>query len=144
MCKKMIKQWIPTFFMMVLFLMVFPVSVKAAYSPNGAVSYAQSHCASGHTSGSSNCPNSWLCAEFISKCLQAGGMSNANKTGCRQLYNELTKYGTSYALAVDSNGSVNVNNNSGKISVGDVIITRCNTHDLYLHAVLVSSTGQQY
>ncbi len=136
---KWLQKFVKIIWVMGICCFVFSIRAEAAYSPNEAVNYARNHCASGHTSGGQNCPNSWQCAEFVSKCLQEGGMGNATQTGCRSLYTELNKYGTSYALTVDSNGYININRNQGKISVGDVIITRCNVHGLYLHAVLVSS-----
>ena len=116
------------------------IDVEASYSASAAINYAKSHMSSGHSS-SSSCPNGWLCAEFVSKCLQQGGLGNATKTGCRGLFNELKTKGTAYTLSVESDGRIKVTGaNAGKISPGDVIITYCKSHDLYLHAVLVSGS----
>ena len=123
------------------------IDVKA-YSGSAAVSYAASHMASNHTSGSSNCPNSWQCAQFVSNCLSAGGLGNGIHARCRELYNDLATRGTVYTLTRGSMSSncysVPTTGNAANLVAGDAIISYCPTCDLYLHAVLVSGASGGY
>lgn len=133
--------------MIMCIISLMPISVHA-YSGSAAVDYARSHCVSNHTEYKSNCPNGWLCAEFVANCVRAGGedIVPSNLKGVRALNNKLSTIGTRYNLEIStagtSNGDRYIKNtgaNAGKIAVGDVIITYCKAHDLYLHAILVSS-----
>ena len=144
--KSKMKKWIGVV-VLVWMTALFPVAASA-YSGSAAVEFARSHCASNHTEYQSNCPNGWICAEFVANCLKNGGfnITPSNLKKVRDLYNALTKLGTSYGLEISTSGLKNgdryIKNtgaNAGKIAVGDVIITHCKRHDVYLHAILVSN-----
>ena len=135
--------------LLVASLVIVPVQETKAYSYSGsaAVEFARSHCAANHTEYTANCPNNWICAEFVAECLRAGGLSitPSNLKVVRNLYNTLSKIGTASEIELSTQTTSggdryikNTGSNVGKISVGDAIITYCAKHDIYLHATLVS------
>lgn len=135
--------------LLVVSLVIVPVQETKAYSYSGsaAVEFARSHCAANHTEYTANCPNNWICAEFVAECLRAGGLSitPSNLKVVRNLYNTLSKIGTASEIELSTQTTSggdryikNTGSNVGKISVGDAIITYCAKHDIYLHATLVS------
>ena len=88
-----------------------------------------------------------LCAEFVSKCLLAGGLNFPLCKGATTLRKTLLDYGcfTEYKLT-ESGDCVYANNaNAGKISVGDVILYRNETtRNLVIeHAVIVTGINSK-
>ena len=89
---------------------------------------------------------SWLCAEFVSRSLRAGGIDINVIKGVGDLYRALLSMnGVSlYELEVSRSGGINANtaNNKGKIKKADVIIITCDLCESapYNHAVLVGDT----
>jgi len=108
-------------------------SYAATYDPNAALNYAAAHC--------NDTPQySADCANFVSKCLTAGGI-NVNKTGTRGLYNAVKGYGTVYKLTLTS-GKIKASSNTGKVSPGDPIFYYCNNCEVYPHVVLCGGTDK--
>ena len=141
----MIKKFSKTLvsFLLIIGLILFPTSRSAAYSysASAAIEYARSHCASNHTEYQSNCPNGWLCAEFVANCIKAGGLDivPSQLRVVRALYNKLSGIGNCMEIEISSTQTStgdryikNIGSNAGKISPGDVIITHCTKHDIYL------------
>lgn len=131
-----------------MLLCVLPAKAGSAYSPEAAVDFARNHCAFNHTEYQNNCPNGWICAEFAANCVKAGGIdiTPSNLKVVRTLFNTLGNYSTRYEIEISQKATKNGDryllasgSNAGKISVGDVIITYCQKHDIYLHAIFVSS-----
>lgn len=88
--------------------------------------------------------SSWLCSEYVSRCLRAGNLQIDVEPGVGGLFRALDSMQgvKKYTLSVESNGKILPQKNSGKISTGDVIImycNNCNDGKPYIHAVLVGS-----
>ncbi len=90
----------------------------------------------------------WLCAEYVSRALRAGGLDIGVHPGVGNLFRALEKINgvTKYKLNVQSNGTILLKNNAGKIAKGDPIVIYCNSclridGKPYIHAVLVSDTS---
>ena len=87
--------------------------------------------------------NNWnngigLCADFVSKCLQAGGVDVYGETVI-DLYNQLKdEYGTSYKLKLTNgtSGKISMSANSGKLKKGDPIFYKCNYCGEFEHVVI--------
>lgn len=135
--KKRIISFLTSLVMVISLVGVVPsMTVSAAsYNSSAAVSYATQHWNDGKG----------LCAEFVSNCLSAGGVSSPWSTSCGTLINNLVNggYGTKYALT-QSGGTIPISSNSGKLSSGDPIFYYCNTCHVYPHVVLCggSSNGK--
>ncbi len=86
------------------------------------------------------CNSQWWCAEYVSRCLIAGGVDMPVITGCKTLYRKLDSMSgvTKYSLKVERNGKVLPQNNSCPITKGDAVIIYCNRcQSSYQHTVLV-------
>lgn len=131
----------------VFFMTIYALNVYA-YDGNAAVSYAGTHMSSGHTNKGYNCPNSWLCAEFVSNCIRAGGISDIYATGCRTFYNQCAARGTVYTLSKGSVSSgaypVLTSGNGANLEAGDVLVSYCASCDKYLHTALISKKSGGY
>lgn len=111
-------------------------TTKSGYNAAKALAYAKSHWNDGKG----------ICAEFVSDCLKAGGLSVWSRgcSGINGLYGQLgrTNGVTRTALKVEKNGSIKVSNNKqATITPGDVILIYCPYETdgaPYIHAVLVS------
>ncbi len=95
-------------------------SAAVIYSPTAALKYAKQHWDDGVG----------LCAEFVSKCLSAGGVSVSDTTvkGLRQSlldgeYAQFKKLKT--VKSSSGNLMVNISDNEGKVKKGDVIFWYC-------------------
>ena len=111
-----------------------PASASATYDANAALSYAANHWNDGIGK----------CAEFVSKCINAGGCS-AYDTGATSLMRKLkeTDMGTVYELPMEFSGNyvyVNLTNYSNVVSSGDPVFyycSSCNDGKAYnIHVVL--------
>ena len=107
-------------------------AVAVNYDAAASVSFSYSHY---------NTDSSWLCAEYVSRCLNAGGVNMTIQKGVKGLYETLSGFDNFAAYQLPYKAGdyrfYATGNNAGKISVGDVIIVRGNDGS-YLHAVLVS------
>lgn len=98
------------------------------YSVSKALKYAQKNWNNGVG----------LCAEFVSKCLQAGGV-DVYEPRVIDLYNELKgEFGDVYKLKLTSgtSGKINMSENSGKLEKGDPIFYKCNYCGDFEHVVI--------
>lgn len=132
------KRFVCLLMAVVLMLSLLPVSSLAAtkytYNPSAALDYARNHWNDGVGQ----------CAEFVSNCIKAGGIS-AWSAGCNSLASQLGNLGvTKTQLIVNNDGTIFLSNNkSTNITPGDVIIYYCNNCLIidgcpYFHAILVS------
>lgn len=102
---------------------------SSGYNPSASITYANNNAYSGQG----------LCAEYVSRCIQAGGISIPVIKGCGSLYRKLDSMGniSKYKLTVDSSGKILPQKNNCPITSGDVIIIYCSRTNEYEHAVLV-------
>lgn len=107
--------------------------VKFSYNPALALSYAERNWNNGVG----------LCADFASKCIQAGGI-NVYKPIVIDLYRALNgTYGTSYKLTLTrgNKGSIKMSDNVGKLDKGDLIFYFCNACRMYTHVVVCNGAN---
>lgn len=86
-----------------------------------------------------------LCADFASKCLQAGGVDVYGETVI-DLYNKLNgKYGTSYKLKLTNgtSGKISMSANDGKVEKGDPIFYKCNYCGDFEHVVICNGANSE-
>ena len=86
-----------------------------------------------------------LCAEFASRCLQAGGVDVFQPTVVN-LYNALNgEYGESYKLELTNgtNGRISMSANDGKVEKGDPIFYKCNYCDEFEHVVICNGANSE-
>lgn len=110
-----------------------PAMAAGTYDPAAALSYAKAHWNDGKG----------LCAEFVRKCLRAGGRK-VTANGCTTMVRQLKQsgYGTWYQLTREADGRISVPKNSGKLSPGDPVFFYCPSETdgcPYVHVVLYSS-----
>lgn len=114
------------------------VKASAAYVYNAkeALEYAEANWDSGVG----------LCAEYVAKCLNAGGVEVSNLRVCT-LYDEILEkgYGTSYKLNLTGgkNGKISLSDNVGKLEAGDPIFFYCNSCDAFQHVVLCNGANSE-
>ncbi len=107
--------------------------IKFSYNPSLALSYAERNWNNGVG----------LCADFASKCIQAGGI-NVYKARCVDLYRELNgTYGTSYKLTLTrgNKGSIKMSDNVGKLEKGDLVFYYCNACRSFEHVVVCNGAN---
>ena len=116
-----IKKHVSTLLTVAMFISILPNIIitarSATYDADAAITYATNH-------WQSNANND--CANFVSKCLQAGGI-NISQSGCPGLHSALQNYGSDFVLTAKGSNPFNVSQNSGKISKGDPIFVHCLT-----------------
>ena len=108
-------------------------SVEFSYNRTQALNYAERNWNNGVG----------LCADFASKCIQAGGI-NVYKPKCADLYRELNgTYGTSYKLTLTrgNKGSIKMSDNAGKLEKGDLIFYFCNACRSFEHVVVCNGAN---
>lgn len=117
---------------MLLAASMIPVSCVAAktegYDSSKALKYAQKNWNNGVG----------LCADFVSKCLQAGGVDVYSDT-VKPLYNQLKDaYGTAYKLKLTGgkSGKISMSANKGKLEKGDPVFYKCNYCGEFEHVVI--------
>ncbi len=107
------------------------------YSVSKALKYAQKNWNNGIG----------LCAEFVSRCLQAGGV-DVFEPRVIDLYNELkSEYGDVYKLKLTNgtNGKISMYANEGKLEKGDPIFYKCNYCGTFEHVVICNgANGEGY
>lgn len=131
------KKFISIILTLILFVTSFSIltvtasaisEVQFSYNPASALSYAERNWNNGVGQ----------CADFASKCIQAGGI-NVYKAKCGDLYRELNgTYGTSYKLTLTrgTKGSLKMSDNAGKVAKGDLIFYFCNCCRTFDHVVV--------
>ena len=105
------------------------------YSVSKAISYAQKNWNNGVG----------LCAEFVSRCLQAGGVDVFEPTVIN-LYNKLKgEYGEAYKLQLSNgtSGRLSMYANDGKLEKGDPIFYKCNYCGSFEHVVLCNGSNSE-
>ena len=120
---------------LILGLCPVPPASAAGYDAAAAVAYARAN-----YNGKEDYPGN-DCANFVSKCLQAGGV-NVQQTVVSSLRNALINggYGSSYLLA-KSGVYVKLSQNQGKVAVGDPIFLYCPTCKAWSHTVLCTGVS---
>lgn len=117
-----------------MFLVNVKTSAAYNYDVEKALEYAEDNWDSGVG----------LCAEYVSKCLNAGGVDVSNIRVCT-LYDELLDkgYGKSYKLNLTNgrSGAIRMSDNEGKVSVGDPIFYYCNSCNDFQHVVLCNGAN---
>lgn len=86
-----------------------------------------------------------LCAEFVSRCLQAGGVDVFEPTVVN-LYNTLNgEYGKAYKLELSNgtNGRISMVANDGKVEKGDPIFYKCNYCGAFEHVVICNGANSE-
>ncbi len=86
-----------------------------------------------------------LCADFASKCLQAGGVDVYGETVI-DLYNKLKgEYGKSYKLKLTNgtSGKISMSENEGKLEKGDPIFYKCNYCGDFEHVVICNGENSE-
>ncbi|MBQ6935344.1 MAG: hypothetical protein IJN49_02235 [Clostridia bacterium] len=85
-----------------------------------------------------------LCAEFVSRCIQAGGI-DVFEPIVVNLYNALNgTHGTSYKLTLTNgkSGTLKMSDNEGKVGKGDPIFYYCNNCKRYTHAIICNGVNK--
>lgn len=103
------------------------------YNAQAALQYAEAHWNDGVG----------LCAQFVSECLKAGGLSTYSASGT-SLHTQLMQsgLGTEYAINLNSSDrSISMSQYEGKISAGDPVFYYCSSCESqgkrpYIHTVL--------
>ena len=86
-----------------------------------------------------------LCADFASKCLQAGGLDIYGQT-VSDLYDKLNgDYGKSYKLKLTNgtSGKISMADNKGKLEKGDPIFYKCNYCGEFEHVVICNGANDE-
>lgn len=139
----MTKRLLMSLLFAVLFVTVFSVSANAAsdtdkeYSINDSISYASNHWNDGKG----------LCAEFVSDCLQAGGVNDVYEREVENLYNQLlaNDWGTSYKLKLTcgTRDRILMAENKSKVQKGDPVFFYCNSCRTFTHVVLCNGSDSE-
>lgn len=102
-------------------------NAAGTYNPNAALAFAAEHCNDGKG----------LCAEFVSRCLNAGGCDSFS-TSCTALVGQLRKRTdcTEHTIPVNPNKSVTIKDRLDEIAPGDPLFFHCSFQNNYQHALL--------
>ncbi len=120
---------------MIPFTGVNSVAANDVYNVSKSLKYAQKNWDNGVG----------LCAEFASRCLQAGGVDVFGETVI-DLYNKLKgEYGKSYKLTLTNgkSGKISMSANSGKLKKGDPIFYKCNYCGEFEHVVICNGANSE-
>lgn len=109
-------------------LPVAPVQAAVTYDVNGALGYAAEHWNDGRG----------LCAEFVSRCVQAGGIDIPVKKGTKGCYDAICDITglTGIDLRLNGNGYATQDLNGDILAAGDVVIQWCYTCNLRPHILI--------
>jgi len=86
-----------------------------------------------------------LCAEFVSRCIQAGGI-NVFEPRVSELFKALNNiHGTTYELKLTSgtSGTLKMADNKDKVGEGDPIFYYCNNCKRYTHVVICNGANDK-
>ncbi len=135
----MVKRLLSSILAIVLVIGIVPVlgitsSASETYNRELSLQYAQNHWNDGKG----------LCAEFVSDCLAAGGLTKSYQRRVVNLYNALLSngYGVSHKLTL-SGKNIRLADNEGKIKAGDPIFFYCNSCGGFEHVSLCNGTDSQ-
>ncbi len=105
------------------------VSASPTYDVSKAMEYAASHV---------NDNDGSQCAEFVSKCVQAGGLSIPTKTGTKGCWDAILDASglSGENLTLNTKGYVTKSDNENLLNRGDVVIQWCYTCDLRPHILI--------
>ena len=130
------KRWISMIMAAVMIVTLVPFmpgkkadKVEAAgYNAEAALQYAASHWNDGVG----------LCAEFVSRCVQAGGISINTETITTNCYNAVSNATgvQGQILKLDSSGQATKSLDGDILAAGDVVIEWCNTHTYRPHIMI--------
>lgn len=136
----MTKRLLTSLLFAILFIAALSVSASASdyadkqYSVNGSIAYAEDHWDDGKG----------LCAEFVSDCLQAGGVDDVYERMVENLYNQLIAkgWGTSYELKLTcgTRDRIVMADNKGKVQKGDPVFFYCNSCHTFSHVALCNGS----
>lgn len=136
----MTKRLLSSVLAVILTLSIIPIltlkadaaAINTFYNRDKALQYASKHWNDGKG----------LCAEFVSDCLKAGGVTETYNARVVNLYNALVgnNYGKSYKLKI-TNGSILMSQNEGKIKAGDPIFYYCNVCREFTHVSLCNGSN---
>ncbi len=114
----------------VLIFGMFPISANAAakYSVNDAIAYAKAHWNDGKG----------LCAEFVSRCVKAGGLSMTVQTGTGSCYRAIMSASglKRETIKLNASGYATKALNGDRLAKGDVVIQWCTTHNIAPHIMI--------
>lgn len=84
--------------------------------------------------------NIGLCAEFVSRCLRAGGLTKYGSTSSTDLYNQLIGSGLGYAVGIkrEKDGTVKLPEYALQ---GDVVFYYCKAENVMVHTVLYNGNS---
>ena len=110
---------------------------NCAYNAEAAIAYAKAHWNDGVGQ----------CAEFVSKCLRAGGLDIPVIRDCATLYKTIASVTgvTATEVKLNGNGNATLALNPDTLAPGDVIMSWCYNHQSVPHFMLVGgfdSKGQ--
>lgn len=130
------KRWISMIMAAVMIVTLVPFmpgkkadKVEAAgYNAEAALQYAASHWNDGVG----------LCAEFVSRCVQAGGISINTETITTNCYNAVSNATgvQGQILKLDSSGQATKSLDGDILAAGDIVIEWCNTHTYRPHIMI--------
>ena len=130
------KRWISLIMVAVMIVTLVPfvsgqtgdVVEASGYNADAALRYAASHWNDGVG----------LCAEFVSRCVQAGGLQIRTETITTNCYNAVSRATgvQGQVLRLDSSGQATKSLDGDILSAGDVVIEWCNTHTWRPHIML--------
>ena len=107
-----------------------PVKVEAAvsYSVSKAMDYAKAHWNDGQG----------LCAEFVSRCVIAGGVNMSVQTGTGPCYRAIESATglKRQDLKLNSAGYATKELNGNNLAAGDVVVQFCKTHNIAPHIII--------
>ena len=114
-----------------------PSTSTGKYNASAALKFAKAHW---------DTDRKWKCAEYVARCLKAGGLNIKINNSIRtvgSLYDKVkqTKTGAVQKLVMEKNGQILYSKNKGKLSVGDPIFIYCKRETdghPFVHVVLTS------
>ncbi len=110
---------------------------KSTYQSDKALAYAKAHWNDGKG----------LCAEFVSDCLEAGGVDDVYERRVINLYNALKDkgWGTAYKLELTggTSGRISMSANKDKVKAGDPVFFQCNVCKSFEHVVLCNGADSE-
>lgn len=129
-----------------LLVMVMLFSVIPARDTSAAVTYNVSK-AVDYAKANWNKNSNQLCAEFVSRCVIAGGLKMSVDKGAGTCYRAIKKASglTEYNVVLNKNGYATKELNGANLAAGDVVVQYCTTCKLYPHILFCNgynSSGQ--
>ncbi len=102
--------------------------LAATYDIEKAIQYAENHWNDGQG----------LCAEFVSKCVQAGGINISTQAGTGGCWKAICKITglDMYDLTLSLDGNALCIDNSSILQKGDVVVQWCYTHSISPHIMI--------